>query len=142
MSKPATLTDDELNKIRKANRNNNDLINDVIIDYLNFNEKEKRTRQGLIEEIKHCIYVVQSNYDQCGKDSKYSRQCISGAKTILAKIEGSINTGKPVTFWLSDEAIQMLEDMINRTKLKKSFIAEQGIKKMNEVLKNEIYLSD
>ena len=49
---------------------------------------------------------------------------------------------KPATFWLSDEAIQMLEDMMNRTKLKKSFIVEQGIKKMNEVLKNEIYLSN
>lgn len=49
---------------------------------------------------------------------------------------------KPATFWLSDEAIELLEDMMNRTKLKKSFIVEQGIKKMNEVLKNEIYLSD
>ena len=49
---------------------------------------------------------------------------------------------KAVTFWLSDEAIEMLKDMMNRTKLKKSFIVEQGIKKMNEVLKNEIYLSD
>ena len=49
---------------------------------------------------------------------------------------------KPATFWLSDEAIQMLKDMMKRTKLKKSFIVEQGIKKMNEVLKNEIYLSD
>lgn len=49
---------------------------------------------------------------------------------------------KPATFWLTDEAIQMLEDIMNRTKLKKSFIVEQGIKKMNKVLKNEIYLSD
>ena len=49
---------------------------------------------------------------------------------------------KPATFWLSEEVIQILEDMMNRTKLKKSFIIEQGIKKMNEVLKNEIYLSD
>ena len=49
---------------------------------------------------------------------------------------------KAVTFWLTDETIKMLEDMMNRTKLKKSFIVEQGIKKMNEVLKNEIYLND
>ena len=49
---------------------------------------------------------------------------------------------KPATFWLTDEAIQMLEDMMKRTKLKKSFIVEQGIKKMNEVLKNEIYLDN
>jgi hypothetical protein len=49
---------------------------------------------------------------------------------------------KPATFWLSDEAIKILEDMTNRTKLKKSFIVEQGIKKMNEVLKNEIYLNN
>ena len=49
---------------------------------------------------------------------------------------------KPATFCLSDEAIQMLEDMMKRTMLKKSFIVDQGIKKMNEVLKNEIYLSD
>ena len=49
---------------------------------------------------------------------------------------------KPATFWLSDEAIQMLEDVMQRTKLKKSFVVEQGIKKMNEVLKNEIYLSN
>lgn len=47
---------------------------------------------------------------------------------------------KPATFWLSDEAIQMLEDMMNRTKLKKSFIVEQGIKKMNVILDKEIYL--
>ena len=142
MSKPATLTDDELNRIRKANRNNNKIIDDAIIDYLNFNEKEKRTKQGLIEEIKHFINAAQYNYNQYGKDNDYSIQCINGAKTILAKIEGSVKTGKPVTFWLTDEAIQMLEDMMKRTKLKKSFIVEQGIKKMNEVLKNEIYLSD
>lgn len=49
---------------------------------------------------------------------------------------------KPATFWLSDETIKTLEEISNRTKLKKSFIVEQGIKKMNEVLKNEIYLSD
>ena len=49
---------------------------------------------------------------------------------------------KPATFWLSDEVIKMLEDMMKRTKLKKSFIVEQGIKKMNEVLKNEIYLDN
>lgn len=49
---------------------------------------------------------------------------------------------KPATFWLSDEAIEILEDMMNRTKLKKSFIVEQGIKKMNEVLKSEIYLNN
>lgn len=49
---------------------------------------------------------------------------------------------KTVTFWISDEAIQMLEEMMKRTKLKKSFIVEQGIKKMNEILKNEIYLND
>ena len=49
---------------------------------------------------------------------------------------------KPATFWLSDDAIELLEDMMNRTKLKKSFIVEQGIKKMNEVLKNEIYLNN
>lgn len=49
---------------------------------------------------------------------------------------------KSATFWLSDEAIEMLKNMMNRTKLKKSFIVEQGIKKMNEVLKNEIYLDD
>ena len=49
---------------------------------------------------------------------------------------------KPATFWLTDEAIKILEEISNRTKLKKSFIVEQGIKKMNEVLKNEIYLSD
>lgn len=49
---------------------------------------------------------------------------------------------KPATFWLSDEVIQILKDIMKRTKLKKSFIVEQGIKKMNEVLKNEIYLSD
>ena len=49
---------------------------------------------------------------------------------------------KPSTFWLTDETIQMLEDMMTRTKLKKSFIVEQGIKKMNEVLKNEIYLDN
>lgn len=46
---------------------------------------------------------------------------------------------KAVTFWISDEAIQMLEEMMKRTKLKKSFIVEQGIKKMNEILKKEIY---
>lgn len=46
---------------------------------------------------------------------------------------------KPATFWLTDEAIQMLEDMMKRTKLKKSFIVEQGIKKMNNVLKKEIF---
>lgn len=50
--------------------------------------------------------------------------------------------GKAVTFWISNEAIKMLEDMMKRTKLKKSFIVEQGIKKMNEVLKNEIYLDN
>ena len=49
---------------------------------------------------------------------------------------------KAVTVWLSDETIKTLEEVSNRTKLKKSFIVEQGIKKMNEVLKNEIYLSD
>lgn len=49
---------------------------------------------------------------------------------------------KAVTFWISNETIQMLEDMMKRTKLKKSFIVEQGIKKMNEVLKNEIYLNN
>ena len=49
---------------------------------------------------------------------------------------------KPATFWLTDEAIEMLEDMMKRTKFKKSFIVEQGIKKMNEVLKNEIYLDN
>lgn len=47
---------------------------------------------------------------------------------------------KPATFWLSDEALQMLEDMMNRTKLKKSFIVEQGIRKMNLILDKEIYL--
>lgn len=47
---------------------------------------------------------------------------------------------KPATFWLTDEAIQMLEDMMERTKLKKSFIVEQGIKKMNVILEKEIYL--
>lgn len=47
---------------------------------------------------------------------------------------------KPATFWLSDEAIQMLEDMMKRTKLKKSFIVEQGIRKMNLILDKEIYL--
>lgn len=142
MSKPATLTEDELNKIRKANRNNNKIIDDAIIDYLNFNEKEKRTRQGLIEEIKHCIYVAQCDYDQWSKDGNYSIQCINGAKTILAKIEGSVSTGKPVTFWLTNEEIEMLENISKKTKFKKSFIVSQGIKKMNEVLKNEIYLSD
>ena len=49
---------------------------------------------------------------------------------------------KAVTFWISNETIQMLEVMMKRTKLKKSFIVEQGIKKMNEVLKNEIYLNN
>ena len=49
---------------------------------------------------------------------------------------------KAVTFWLSDEAIEMLKDIMNRTKLKKSFIVEQGIKKMNKVLKSEIFLDD
>ena len=62
------------------------------------------------------------------------------AKTTSRK--GKLKMSKPATFWLTDEAIQMLEDIMNRTKLKKSFIVEQGIKKMNEVLKNEIYLSD
>ena len=47
---------------------------------------------------------------------------------------------KAVTFWLTDEAIKMLEDMMNRTKLKKSFIVEQGIRKMNLILDKEIYL--
>lgn len=46
---------------------------------------------------------------------------------------------KAVTFWISNEAIQMLEEISKRTKLKKSFIVEQGIKKMNEVLKNELF---
>ena len=142
MSKPATLTDDELNKIRKANRNNNDLINDAICEYLTFNDEEKRTKEGLIEIIKHFINVAQYNYNQYGKDNDYSIQCINGAKTILAKIEVSVNTGKPVTFWLTNKEIEMLEDITKKTKLKKSFIVEQGIKKMNEVLKNEIYLSD
>lgn len=49
---------------------------------------------------------------------------------------------KAVTVWLSDETIKTLEEISNRTKLKKSFIVEQGIKKMNEVLKNEIYLDN
>ena len=49
---------------------------------------------------------------------------------------------KPATFWLSDEAIEMLKDMMNRTKLKKSFIVEQGIKKMNIVLKKELFLEE
>ena len=47
---------------------------------------------------------------------------------------------KPATFWLTDEAIEMLKDMMERTKLKKSFIVEQGIKKMNVILDKEIYL--
>ena len=47
---------------------------------------------------------------------------------------------KSATFWLTDEAIQMLEDMMKRTKLKKSFIVEQGIRKMNLILDKEIYL--
>ncbi len=47
---------------------------------------------------------------------------------------------KAVTVWLSDETIKILEEISGRTKLKKSFIVEQGIKKMNEILKNEIYL--
>ena len=142
MNKPATLTDDELNKIRKANRNNNDLINDAICEYLTFNDEEKRTKEGLIEIIKHFINTAQYNYNQYGKDNDYSIQCINGAKTILAKIEGSVKTGKPVTFWLSNKEIEMLEDISKKTKFKKSFIVSQGIKKMNEVLKNEIYLSD
>ena len=86
MNKPMTLTNDELSKIRKINRNNNKIIDDAIIDYLSFNEKEKRTRQGLIEEIKHCIYVAQCNYDEWGKDGGYSIQCINGAKKIVEKI--------------------------------------------------------
>lgn len=49
---------------------------------------------------------------------------------------------KPATFWLTDEAIQMLEEMMKRTKLKKSFIVEQGIKKMNVILKNELFLEE
>ena len=85
MGKPVTLSDDELNKIRKANKNNNKIIDDAIIDYLIFNEKGKRTKQGLIEEIKHCIYVAQCDYDQWGKDGNYSIQCIRGAEKFMAK---------------------------------------------------------
>ena len=47
---------------------------------------------------------------------------------------------KAVTVWLSDETIKTLEEISKRTKLKKSFIVEQGIKKMNVILEKEIYL--
>lgn len=49
---------------------------------------------------------------------------------------------KPATFWLSDEAIQMLEEISKRTHLKKSFIVEQGIKKMNLVLKKDLFFEE
>lgn len=36
---------------------------------------------------------------------------------------------KPATFWLTDEAIQMLEDISKRTKLKKVLLLNKALKK-------------
>lgn len=71
---------------KKINKSKNKIIEDAYIDYLNFNEKENRTKQGLIEEIKHCIYVAQYDYDQWGKDSNYSIQCINNAKRFIKEL--------------------------------------------------------
>lgn len=49
---------------------------------------------------------------------------------------------KAVTVWLSDETIKTLEEIAKRTHLKKSFIVEQGIKKMNLVLKKDLFFED
>ena len=44
MSKPVTLSDDELNKIRKANKNNNKIIDDAIIRLSGCSNKYRRKR--------------------------------------------------------------------------------------------------
>lgn len=79
----------ELKKMKlfeKVKKSKNKIIEDAYIDFLEFNEKDKRTEQILINQIEHSIYVAQCDYDEWGNDGNYSIQCINGAKKFLKSI--------------------------------------------------------
>ena len=70
----------------KVSKSKNKIIEESYIDYLNFNEKEKRTEQGLIEEIRYNIYKACNEYQQWGNDGDYTYSCIRTAKKFLANL--------------------------------------------------------
>lgn len=76
-----------MNIIEKVRKSKNNIIEGAWLDFIEFNEKNKRTEKALIDQIEYSIYVAQENYDQWGKDSDYSIQCINGAKKFLKNIK-------------------------------------------------------